>query len=1371
MGFLLVFTDVVFAVGGRSYSLLSFKHISSNEGLQNTSIRSVYQDRKGFIFIGTEDGLHLYNGNNIRVFNHDPRNENSLPGREIRAIVEDPDSNFVYWIGTDNGLCRFNLLKNTYRNYFKKKNPKKYTKPPGSINCLYTDSYGNLWVGFQFNGLQKYDPTLKHFTIFKNDPDDPGSLSHNAINFITEDDNGNVWVVTGQGTINKYDQDAGKFIRYTFDEQKEIRKLKTKYRHILRATARGSNNILWLGFYDGYIYRFDMSSGEYNFIETLYPQLRLGKNTEIEYLLEDHTGNLWLGTTANGLIQLNLKTGAKNIYNADKHIDSDLSSNRLRVLYEDKAGNLWIGTAEDGVDYFLLPQKGFHNIGFFENTPFSFARSRVFGILVDKDSLLWVGFINGGLYKIDLKSGQKQYTDYSKIKHNRKIRRITSIVEDSLGILWIGMIKNGLVLFDKKRNKFYSPVKLNPKFEIVTRSPVFNIYVDKDGDIWIGTTYRGLFHYNRYKNILNHYTSVSKDTTAICSNHIRSFLQDSEGFMWIGTINGLNKFDKYSQKVLEHYEHARKNDYAFSRVNVIHEDKNKTLWIGTRDGLVHLNPKTKEIQTSNEVKSFPSCRVLGILEDEHNNLWISTIEGLVYLNTQYYTSFTYTVKDGLLDDSFNNNAFFKSKDGVMYFGHHEGITYFKPEEIDYGRRTPQVVITSLRSEISPFPAIQKSDTSFLLVEDSRLEFPYRQRTFYIEFAVLDYSNPIQNQYAYKIEGIDNKWRFLKNRNYLSLINLSPGEYPIRIVGASSRGIWNDKGILLRLIILPPFWQTWWFRSFLGLAVLIVVYLIFYFRTRQVKKRNLELEQINAKLNEQISVRKHVENMLRLSEEKYRKLVSSIEYFIVTCDSDGIITFINEAFAKALKDKPENLIGKSIEPYVPEQEKKNLNEKIKSVLESGESLQYEIGIEIDSDTRYYHINLQPLKDVEPEDRQILMVVSDVTRQRNLEEQLRQSQKMEAVGKLAGGIAHDFNNLIAIIRGYSDIILSEMDKENEFYDSALEIDKAGERAANLVRQLLAFSRRQILQPRVLDVNQLIRDMEKMLNRLIRENVELWFRLDPNLGNIYADPGQIEQVVMNLVLNARDAMPKGGKISIATKNITAEDSVFIKNKFMTRADYVMIEVCDTGMGIKKELHTKIFDPFFTTKEKGEGTGLGLSTVFGIVKQSKGYILLESELGKGTSFKILFPKVDEVIAFARQSIRLNHNLRGSETVLVVEDEDSLRKMICKMLTTNGYKILEAANGTQALSVLEESKEKIDLLLTDVVMPGMSGKDLADLISVQRPGIAVLYMSGYTDDEIVHQGILFPDTHFIQKPFTPEALGKKIRETLKASNITKVKS
>ncbi|HGY54083.1 MAG TPA: response regulator [Caldithrix abyssi] len=1370
--FILIVFTYSYPESSNQHSLLSFRHLGRAEGMQNSIINCIYQDRKGFIFIGTRDGLHLYDGNKIRVFSHNPQQPNSLPSSKITAIVEDPDSNFVYWIGTDNGLCRFDMLNNSYRIYFKKETIPKRGILPSHVSCLYVSNDRNIWVGLRTNGIKKYDTTTRKFIAFKNDPYNPQSLSHDVIKSILEDDNGNLWVVSIDGVLNKYNPNSATFTRYTIELPEKLIKSRKIKRYKIWAVTRGKNNILWLGFYGGILCRYNLETGRYTFYDNLNMKLPPKQIIGIQTILEDHTGTLWIGTMYRGLIQFDPVTGSHTIYTSDKHLESGLSSHRINTLFEDKSGNLWIGTKDSGVDRFLLPQKGFHNKTFFKDTFPYLDRSRIFAIVRDRDSVLWLGFVNGGLLKMDLKTGKsKYYYGNGKTKKYQRFKKITSLLEDSADQLWVGTLFNGVMLFDKRKEKIINPTELNPEFEILTRSNIITLYEDLDGDIWIGTSKRGLFHFDRFNNKINRYIYAKEDSQTLSSNMIRTVMQDSAGYIWVGTKNGLDIVDKYNKKIIGHVSEIKNlKNFTIKQVNTLFEDVNNEIWIGTGRGLIRYNPRTKEGKLFNEANGFPSNRVVGILADSQNNLWISTSKGIVYLNIIHNTFLSYTAKDGLLDDSFNNNAFFNAPDGIMYFGHHDGITYFNPFEIEYGRRTPEIVITGIKTESSPFNDQKAESYPVFLANDSRLEFPWSTHTFYIEFAILDYTNPAKNYYAYKIEGLESKWRFLNNRNYLSLINLPPGEYPIRITGVSSRGVWNEKGILLNLVILPPFWQTWWFRISMAILLLLIAYLIFYIRMKQVKKRNKELEQINTKLNEQISVRRHVENMLRISEEKYKKLVSSLEHYIVSCDREGIITFINEALAARFRESAETLIGQSIIPRIPEERREEFKNKVEHVLSTGISLKYDAELERNMHKYYFHIHIQPLKEDNGLSRQVLIVVADVTHQRNLEDQLRQSQKMEAIGKLAGGIAHDFNNLIAIIRGYSDLILSEIEEKNEWYESILEIDKAGERAAALVRQLLAFSRRQILQPKVIDVNLLIRDMEKMLNRLIRENIELWFRLDPDLGNIYADPGQIEQVIMNLVLNARDAMPKGGKISIETKKIHPQHPVFEKNRFMTPMEYIMVEVRDTGLGIKKEYHSKIFDPFFTTKKKGEGTGLGLSTVFGIVKQSKGYILLESEEGKGTSFKLFFPKVNDVISFSRQSVKLTKKLQGTETILVVEDEQSLRVMICKMLKSNGYKVLEAADGEEALAVVQDFDGHIDLLLTDVVMPGMSGRDLAERITEEHQDMAVLYMSGYTDDEIVHQGILFQDTHFIQKPFTPEALGVKIRETLKAFKKTKAR-
>jgi CheY-like chemotaxis protein/two-component sensor histidine kinase len=366
--------------------------------------------------------------------------------------------------------------------------------------------------------------------------------------------------------------------------------------------------------------------------------------------------------------------------------------------------------------------------------------------------------------------------------------------------------------------------------------------------------------------------------------------------------------------------------------------------------------------------------------------------------------------------------------------------------------------------------------------------------------------------------------------------------------------------------------------------------------------------------------------------------------------------------------------------------------------------------------------------------------------HLQEQLRQSQKMEAIGRLAGGIAHDFNNLMTIIKGYSQLSLLDLKENDPLRENIHEIQTATERATNLTRQLLAFSRRQILEPKVLDLNSLLKDLDKMLRRIIGEDIDMTLLLANDLWKVKIDPGQLEQVILNLAVNAKDAMPTGGKLSIETVNVPGR--------------YVMLSITDTGVGMPQEVKEKIFEPFFTTKNIG--TGLGLSTVHGIVHQSGGNIWVYSEPGHGTTFKIYLPKVEEELDTLQKREETDSSPRGSETVLLVEDDQSVRSLAYRLLHQQGYTILEAANGEEALRVVQEhAGEKIHLLFTDVVMPYMNGKELADQLKLLRPDIKVLYTSGYTDNTIVHFGVLNQNISILQKPFSPKSLSQKVREVL----------
>jgi signal transduction histidine kinase len=377
-----------------------------------------------------------------------------------------------------------------------------------------------------------------------------------------------------------------------------------------------------------------------------------------------------------------------------------------------------------------------------------------------------------------------------------------------------------------------------------------------------------------------------------------------------------------------------------------------------------------------------------------------------------------------------------------------------------------------------------------------------------------------------------------------------------------------------------------------------------------------------------------------------------------------------------------------------------------------------------------------------------------------EQLRQSQKLEGIGQLAGGIAHDFNNLLTAINGYSDLMLRRLGAGDPLRRNAEEIRKAGERAASLTRQLLAFSRKQVLQPLVLDLNGVVADMDKLLRRLIGEDIDLVTSLEPKLGRVKADPGQIEQVVMNLSVNARDAMPRGGHLTIETKNVYLDKTYAHNHMSVQPGRYVMLAVSDTGVGMGAQIREHIFEPFFTTKEAGKGTGLGLSMVYGIVKQSGGNIWVYSEPGHGTTFKIYLPQIEEE-ASTESSVIASEEAAGTETILLVEDEAMLRELIREILELEGYTVLAASNGHEALFICEQQQGTIDLLITDVVMPEMSGRELAERLDHKCSDVKVLFMSGYTDDAIVRHGVLQASAFFLQKPFTPDALAIKVREVL----------
>jgi PAS domain S-box-containing protein len=530
-----------------------------------------------------------------------------------------------------------------------------------------------------------------------------------------------------------------------------------------------------------------------------------------------------------------------------------------------------------------------------------------------------------------------------------------------------------------------------------------------------------------------------------------------------------------------------------------------------------------------------------------------------------------------------------------------------------------------------------------------------------------------------------------------------------------------------------------------------------FRDRDQDVLTLISQQLAAAID-----RKRNEQVLRRSEVRYRSLVQTAVYGIYRSSLDGRFLDVNPALIGMLGYNSADEIlalDPQKEVFVDSAEYSRLVDEFRR---SGRMDGFEVRWKRrDEGIITVRISGRAVAGGDEPSDVLEAIAEDITERRLLEDQFRQAQKMEAVGRLAGGIAHDFNNLLMVISGYTEVLLDQLTPGHPLHAKAEAIQQASDRATTLTRQLLAFSRKQLLELKVIDVNAIVTDMERLLRPLIGEDIELTTSLAPNIGCTRADAGQLEQVIMNLVVNAKDAMPSGGKISIRTDGVNLDDSYRPENTFIKNGPYVMISVSDNGQGMDRETQARIFEPFFTTKEKNKGTGLGLSTVYGIIKQSGGYVFVQSELGRGTIFTIYFPRVDEP-SEARGDLPVSLAAAGgTETVLLVEDEDSVRQLVRETLESRGYRVLEAANGQAALTLAASHRNQIHLLITDVIMPGLNGHELVQQLLPARPAIKVLYLSGYAQDAFPTPLAAEAQKTFLQKPFTLQSLARKVREIL----------
>jgi signal transduction histidine kinase/ligand-binding sensor domain-containing protein len=808
---------------------IRFDRLSVEDGLSQSAVNCILQDSKGFMWFATEDGLNKYDGYDFTIFHNDPQDPSSLSDSFVRCIHEDPSG--AIWIGTWNGgLDRLDPATGKFTHY--RHDPDDpHSLSHDNVLCLYTDQAGTLWVGTAA-GLDRFDPRNGHFAHYQHNPADSSSLSDYAVVSIYQDSNDQLWVGTWNGGLNRLEPETEQFARY----QHQPGNLESLSDDAISVIYGDGTGALWVGTSEGGLNRMDPEQG--TFVRYLHSPTDTHSLSDdhVMTILEDSSGVLWIGTQGGGLDRYDHENDRFIHYRNDPYDPQSLSSNRIRSLYEDRGGVLWVGTLGAGLSKANPTNQKFALYRQEPGNPNSLSDASVWAILEDHEGVLWVGTDEGGLNRFDRESGQwTHYLHDADAPHSLSDNTVRSLYEDRSGALWVGTA-NGLDRFDRGSGQFvhYRHDPNDP--QTLSHNDITTIYEDRSGMLWIGTLGGGLNRLDRQSGRVLRYQADPDNPDAISHDMIACIYETSDGVLWIGTMGGgINALDPAREHFV-HYQHDPRNSNSLSHdvVFAIAEDYLGRLYIGTwGDGLDRYNRQTNQFTHFRQKDGLPNNVVYGIVEDNLGYLWLSTNGGLSRLNVNSRKFRNYDVTDGLQSNEFNMGAYYKSSSGELFFGGINGFNALYPPLVVDNPYVPPVVVT----------AVKRLDRTVLtdVSQTQEIQLSYRDTSVAFEFAALDYTASQKNQYIYMLEGFDANWVNAGTRRYVNYTNLKGGRYVFRVRGANNDGVWNRVGVSIQVTVMPPIWDTWWFRGSVGLLLAGAVIAGFRLRVRSIETRTRELE--------------------------------------------------------------------------------------------------------------------------------------------------------------------------------------------------------------------------------------------------------------------------------------------------------------------------------------------------------------------------------------------------------------------------------------------------------------------------------------------------------------------------------------------------
>jgi signal transduction histidine kinase/CheY-like chemotaxis protein/ligand-binding sensor domain-containing protein len=847
---------------------LKFEHLDINDGLSQNNVLCTIQDSRGFMWFGTRNGLNKYDGNEIKVYKNDVKNGNSISNNFISGIIEDKEGNI--WIATrGGGLNKYDRKKDQFAHY---KNDKINSNSLSSniLTSLAEDKLGNLWIGTEDAGLNCFETDKNRFLRFTQRSHNDKSLSNDYVRAIFIDDMQNIWIGTYGGGLNLYDKTTGSFTRFRHNEKDSLSLSNDKVCVIYEDSRRS----LWIGTAAGGLNLLNRKKGTFRRFKHIIQQKNSLSADVIYALAEDNKGNLWIGTENGGLTIFN--PSDNKFYNClhDDLDNTSLSNNSIHSLYKDISGNMWAGTFSTGVDIFKEAIQFTHYKH--NSSPESLINNNVLCIIQDSKKKIWVGTDGGGLDLFDPVTGNFKHYPQQQGKNSICGNYVLNLCEDGQGNLWVGTWGTGITVFNPLRNSYKQFRHDRAIASSLSSNDAWTIFKDRDQNIWVGTYGGGLNLFNPANGSFSHYLYEGNHST-VNSKKIHSIFEDDKGNLWIATDGGgLDVFNKRTKTFQRHFEHDEwRNSLSDNRVGNISQDSTGNFWITTMAGLNYYDAKKDSFKIYTTEDGLPDNAVFGLLTDSKGNLWMSTNKGISKfdLHTKRFKNFD--IEDGLQSYEFKEHAYCKSLSGVMYFGGINGFNEFHPDSIKDNKKDPPLVITGFRI-LNKDVSIAKDpeDPSPLkknITETKEITLPYAHSIISFEFASLNYLSPKKNQYAYMLEGFDKNWNYVGSQRTATYTNLDPGKYIFKVKGLNYKDEWSSRTAVIELMISPPFWLTWWFRSLILLCITAGIITFYRLRIKNIKTQKKHLEKLVRERTEQLAYSMDEERKARLNEKHARLL--------------------------------------------------------------------------------------------------------------------------------------------------------------------------------------------------------------------------------------------------------------------------------------------------------------------------------------------------------------------------------------------------------------------------------------------------------------------------------------------------------------------